>query len=262
MSAALFQIAAMQGVPGLAMRAIRAAAYLMEEIEEEAIAITTRDTVADQMTYMTEEMKNITEHLKETITTEIGNQIKTIEETTTAALKQIKEAKLSNQDGNHNNLGMPHTQIAGRSVIPGKEINPRIAAKEGIKVRQLLLDFPQTSPIQNVSNTEVKSIIQKAINQACEEDTTHKVQSTERLPNKGILIEMLTDEGAKWIKSDDSMGGIFAAMGEQGQGGEWKKRTHNVIAYYVPIVFDPENEDHLEEIMDNNKIPHEDLAKA
>jgi len=262
MSTALFQIAAMQGVPGLAMRAIRAAAYLMEEIEEEAIAITTRDAVADQMTYMMEEMKNITEHLKETITAEIANQIKTIEETTTAALKQIKEAKLSNQDGNHNKIEIPHTQIAGRMATRGKEIDPRIAAREGIKARQLLLDFPQISPIHNVSNTEVKNIIQKAINQACVEDITHEIRSTERLPNKGILIEMLTDEGAKWIKSDDNMCEIFAAMGEQGRGGKWRKRTHNIIAYYVPIAFDPENEDHLEEIMDNNKIPHEDLAKV
>jgi len=175
MSAALFQIAAMQGVPGLAMRAIRAAAYIMEEIEEEAIAITTRDTVADQMTYMTEEMKNITEHLKETITIEIGNQIKTLEETTSTALKQMKEAKLSNQDSIYNNPGMSHNQLAGRLAIPGKEIDPRLAAREGIKARQLLLDFLQTSPIHNVSNTEVKSIIQKAINQACEEDITHEI---------------------------------------------------------------------------------------
>ncbi|KAF8817130.1 hypothetical protein BYT27DRAFT_7043750, partial [Phlegmacium glaucopus] len=60
LAATLHQIAAIERIPREAVEAIRAAAYMLDELDEGAIAATARDAVNDQLAYMNDELKNLT----------------------------------------------------------------------------------------------------------------------------------------------------------------------------------------------------------
>ncbi|KAF9556385.1 hypothetical protein CPC08DRAFT_641647, partial [Agrocybe pediades] len=194
MSTVLFYIAATPGVSGLTMRAIRAAAYLLEELEEKVTATAMRDAVTNQRSYTTEEAKDITEHLKGTITNEIGNQIKAIQEATKTAIEQIQTTIQEHTNTQaQNTTGQPtYSQALRRppqQQATRDPADPRILAREGIKARQFLLDFPPTSKAHDISTTEIKDTLQKAISKLRGNQERHLIRAVERLPNKGLLIE-------------------------------------------------------------------------
>ncbi|KAF8799553.1 hypothetical protein BYT27DRAFT_7016494, partial [Phlegmacium glaucopus] len=60
LAATLHQIAAIDKIPREAVEAIQAAAYMLDEMEEEAIAAKARDAVNDQLAYMNDELKTLT----------------------------------------------------------------------------------------------------------------------------------------------------------------------------------------------------------
>ena len=258
MSATLFQISGMAGVPGLARRAMRAAAYLMEEMDTDAIATVTRDAVVEQMTYITEELKSMTEHIKLTITEEIGNQVRAIEEATAAAAAHTK--KISDEAATKQQ-GMSYKEALGKQPDHERQADPRIVAREGIKARQFLMDFPADSPVQKMSMVELLEKCKEALKQACGDEEHHELRAAERLANKGILAEFMTDEGAKWLKIEDNADRLFLAMGANGTGAQWKRRMHNVIAYYVPITFTPTDAKHYAELTEVNNIVKNHLPK-
>jgi len=61
------------------------------------------------------------------------------------------------------------------------------------------------------------------------------MRSIERLVNKGLLGEFLTDEGAKWFAQQENSDGFITALEPLGKGLSARKRNHPVIAYYVPF---------------------------
>jgi hypothetical protein len=80
-STCLHQISALAGVPKQAINAIRAAAFLLEEIEELAINETVRDAFDSQITEFTSDMKMLVDD----VSTKIDDHLK-------AALEQITKA--------------------------------------------------------------------------------------------------------------------------------------------------------------------------
>ncbi|KAF8802345.1 hypothetical protein BYT27DRAFT_7341436 [Phlegmacium glaucopus] len=127
LASALFQIVALDKIPREAGQAIRAAAYLLDEIEEAAIAATAREAVNDQLTYMNDELKTMTDHLGTVLQREVEKQFESLSTVTkglaVAPSKLFKDALL------------------GGTSAPGPNIDPRILAREGIKARQFLVDF-------------------------------------------------------------------------------------------------------------------------
>ncbi|KAF9553611.1 hypothetical protein CPC08DRAFT_620463, partial [Agrocybe pediades] len=47
-----------------------------------------------------------------------------------------------------------------------------------------------------------------------------------------------------------------------GAEGKWKNRTYNVIAHYVPIIFDPDNQDHIAEVLEVNGVDRNHFIRA
>ncbi|KAF9538300.1 hypothetical protein CPC08DRAFT_606786, partial [Agrocybe pediades] len=268
MSAALFHIAAMQGLSGLARRAIRSAAYIMEEMEEEATKRKDSDAGMGHENHANEELKaDIAEHLKGTISNEISNHIKAIQEATKTALDQIQttiqehtasQSQFTQGQGTYSDAVRRSPQQHNTNPTP----DPRILAREGIKARQFLLDLPPTSKAHSISTTEIKELLQKAIRKLCGDQEQHILRTVERLPNKGLLIEYLTDNGAKWMKTVNNATELIRELGNIGTDGKWKNRTYNIIAHYVPIIFDPDNQDHIAEALDLNNIDRKHFVKA
>ncbi|KAF8817021.1 hypothetical protein BYT27DRAFT_6955985, partial [Phlegmacium glaucopus] len=246
LAATLHQIAAIERIPREAVEAIRAAAYMLDELDEGAIAATARDAVNDQLAYMNDELKTLTGHFLTTMENEMGKHLATVTEATkglaSTTAKSYKEALLGNNPAPVN-------------------ADPRILAREGIKARQFLLDFPADSDTRELSQVDIVKRFNEAIVGAGGSATVHKIRSVERLANKGLLGEFLTDEGAKWFAQQNKFDDFVTALGTLGRGACIKKRSHPIIAYYVPLHLNTSNSDHVAEIEEVNGMQNGDLIK-
>ncbi|KAF8805380.1 hypothetical protein BYT27DRAFT_7258493 [Phlegmacium glaucopus] len=176
LATALHQIAAIDRIPKEAVEAIQAVAYMLDELDEGIIAATARDAVNDQLAYMNDELKTLTGHFLTTMENEMGKHLATVAEATkglaSTTTKSYKEALLSNNPTPAN-------------------ADPRILAREGIKARQFLLDFPDDLDTRELSQADIVKRFNEAIAGAGGNATVHKIRSVERLANKGLLGEFL-----------------------------------------------------------------------
>ncbi|KAF8805473.1 hypothetical protein BYT27DRAFT_7104439, partial [Phlegmacium glaucopus] len=246
LAAMLFQVAALDKIPREVAQAIRAAAYLLDEIEEGAIAAMAREAVNDQLTYMNDELKTLTDHLGTVLEKEMEKQL----ESFSTAVKGLAVAP---------NKSFKDALLSGGPAPPS--VDPRILAREGIKARQFLVDFLADSGIRELSLSDVSKKFNKAIIEAGGNVATHKIRSVERLANSGILGEFLTDDGAKWLAQQSHADDFIAAFGALGLGASIKKRNHPVIAYYVPLHLNTSNPIHFSEIEEINGMQKGDLLK-
>jgi hypothetical protein len=131
LSYCLHQVSAMPGVPKQTINAIHATAFLLVEIEELAINETVRDTFDSQITEFTSDMKLLVDD----VNTKIDNHLQ-------GALDQIDKAALKVATkigaGARPNQNVT-TTYASALINPPPNINPKLAAKEGIRARQFLL---------------------------------------------------------------------------------------------------------------------------
>ncbi|KAF9542458.1 hypothetical protein CPC08DRAFT_650165, partial [Agrocybe pediades] len=258
-TAILLQIAALPGVNSLTKKAIRAAALMTEAMET---ATTTKNAISEQINNIKEEMNNVTEHIKTTI----AEQMKAVETSTREMLQQMKDnisTPTQNSTWNHGQRSYSEVTRNGPTNDKNREADPRLMAREAIKARQYLLDFPPDSIIHKTSATEIMEICKKALKESYEHHEQNGIRSVERLNrSKGILIEFSTKEGAQWMKINDNANRLLQAMGQHGHGGQWKKRSHNIIAYYAPVEFNPEDPTHIEELLSVNKISKDELIRT
>ncbi|KAF8813547.1 hypothetical protein BYT27DRAFT_7084352 [Phlegmacium glaucopus] len=247
LAATLFQIAALDKIPREAMQAIRAAAYLLEEIEETAIAATAREAVNDQLTYMNDELKTMTDHFSTMLQREMEEQFESLT-TVTKDLAAVPSKSFKDA-------------LLGGNLTPGPNIDPRILAREGIKARQFLVDFSIDLGIRDLSQSDLVKKFNEAILEAGGNATVHRIRSVERLANNGILEEFLTDDGAKWLAQSNHADAFIAAFGLLGVGTSIKKRNHPIIAYYVPLHLNTNNPAHFTEIEEVNGMQKGDPLK-
>jgi hypothetical protein len=121
----------MAGVARPVLNAIRSVAYLLEEIEDSHINSIVKEAFNSQIKEFTSDMKLLIEDAKE----KIGGHLKEAEGRFTQisenAAAQVKQAQMNT-----------YTSILN---APPPHANQRIAAKEGIKARQFLLEGMSTT---------------------------------------------------------------------------------------------------------------------
>ncbi|KAF8802918.1 hypothetical protein BYT27DRAFT_7111218, partial [Phlegmacium glaucopus] len=246
LAATLHQIVALSKIPKEAVQAIRAAAYMLDEMDEGVIAATARDAGNDQLAYMNDELKTMTGHFLTTMENEMEKHLATVTEVTkglaTTMAKSYKDALLSS------NPAPANTDL-------------RILAREGIKAWQFLLDFPTNSGTRELSQADIVKRFNEAIVGAGGSASAHKVRSVERLANKGLLGEFLTDKGANWFAQKENFDKFVEALGTMGRGACVRKRNHPIIAYYVPLQLNTDNPAHAAEIREVNGMQEGDLLK-
>ncbi|PPQ72842.1 hypothetical protein CVT25_000253 [Psilocybe cyanescens] len=89
MASALFQVAGMKGMTATAVRAVRAVAFMMERLEMEAISEQARDIAVEKAGYISEELKNMMEHIKTQLAEEVEKHIATLTEVTSKIQSNI-----------------------------------------------------------------------------------------------------------------------------------------------------------------------------
>jgi len=254
LSMTLFQITALSGMGLTAINAVRAVAFLLTEVELGAVAGDIREIINQQFNDMTSDLKEFTDGLKEKVSEELEKKTAVLEKKT-AELAEVVE-KVAQQAGNV--ASSPYRDALTR-VVSGApmDANPRLVAKESIRLRQSLVDLPKESWLRDCANLVLVGKFSEAMGRATAQQ--HKVRSALKLQNGGILVEMATDEGAAWLASKPNVEAFLQELGET--EASFKTRSFNIVAYFVPINLDTNSEKDRTEIEEANNIPKGSLTK-
>jgi hypothetical protein len=131
----------MGGLPKQAINAIRSVAFMLEEMEDTQIHESLRTALDTQMTEFTSDMKLLIEDAKE----KINDNIRTAEERI-----HNMAAQPSTQPGH------PANSYASALINAPAHANPKIAAKEGIRARQYLIEGIRNSKFSHYDNLQLK----------------------------------------------------------------------------------------------------------
>jgi hypothetical protein len=249
LSMALFHISELAKMPGEIAQAIRSVAWLVGEVEMETVAEATRSAVNDQIDFLNTEAKNLLDEMRTTISEEVEKQIGSLG---TAVTKVLEEKKSSTPTYRDMLLG---------NAPSCQSVDPRILAREGIRARQFIVDLPADNPLKSLSQFDTLQWFNEAMDKAGKDlgEGEGTIRSVMRLPNKGLLGEFMHDAGAKWFAIPNHADEFLAALGVDGVGAVVKKRSHPMIAYYVPLNLNTSNPAHLAEIAEANNFERDDI---
>jgi hypothetical protein len=121
------------------------------------------------------------------------------------------------------------------------KVDPRLRAKEGIWAHQFLLELTgNTTMLKMLSSQTLLWKLNKALSKASglAEAGLH---SSLWLCNNNLLLESKDNKFADWLHKLESF------KSELGLEATVKLRSFNVIAFFVPLTFNPKNEDHKSE---------------
>ena len=250
LSVCLHQIAAIQGVPKQAVNAIRSAALLLEEMEDDAVNETVRAAFASQITEFTSDMKLLVDD----VNTKIGEQLKD-------ALKQITQAKgnapAQTTTGGNGPQPPMNTSYAAALVNPPPNVNPKLAAKEGIRARQFLFTGIKDSAYGHHDTQQLKADLNKNAKQLGM--TGGKIRSVLSQRDGSVLIEVDSDAAAHWFADITNRVEFCFLLGEE---VSFKNRAYNVLAYNAPLTIDPTNANHKAEINEANGLEDSKVITA
>lgn len=236
-------------MPGEIAQAIRSVAWLIGELEEETVVEATRTAVNDHIDLLNVEAKNLLDEMRTTLSEELEKQLSSFSSAATKVLEDKSKNSPTYRDMVLRNVALPHTT------------DPRVLAREGIRARQFIVDVPGETPLKNLSQAETLKRFNEAMDIAGSdlEASERRVRSVIKLPNKGFLGEFMRDEGAKWFATPSHADSFIAALGAEGSGASIKKRSHPMIAYYVPLNLNTNNPAHLAEIVESNNLQKDDI---
>ena len=141
-------------------------------------------------------------------------------------------------------------------VDPPPHANPRLAAKEGIRAQQIMLEgIDRDSKISQMNGPQMKLEINRILEEVGLEGKGIRSAIAQR--NGGILIKMENDNALEWIKRQENRVSFCIEIGPD---VVFKPRSHTVIAFNVPITIDPKNETHRNEILESNHIEADAVA--
>jgi len=251
LSVTLFHISELAKVPTEVSKAIRSVAWLLGELEEETIALSTRTTINNHLDYLNIETKNLMDEIKINFSDQIDKQLVKFSDATTKTIEDKLKQPVSYRD------------IASRNVTIPQGTDPRVIAREGIRTRQFVLDFPEDAPIRNLNQEDILKLFNETMELVANEleNGTGRIRSVHKMANKSYLGEFLHDNGAKWFAAPDHTKEFLAALGTKGIGASLKRRNHPMIAYFVPLNLNTENLTHISEIIETNNLNKDDISK-
>jgi hypothetical protein len=237
----LHQISAMTGVTKPVLNAIRSVAFLLEEIEETHINDILKEVLDSQITEFTSDMKLLIEDAKEKIDGHFKETEGRLTQIAENAAAQVKQAQ-------------PSTYASILNTAP-PYANPRIAAKEGIKARQFLLEGLLNTKFSHTDVFQLKTEINNILGNLGL--TNGKIRSISKLRNGGALVEMDSDASTTWMSDQENRSKICEKMGP---GVAFRARVHNLIVFNVPLGINPEDESHRHEVCEANTLEKETIT--
>lgn len=242
LSTCLHQISAIAGLQRQHINAIRAVAFLLEDMEDIQINESIRLALDSQMTEFTYDMKTLIEDAKE----KINNHVK------------ISEERINSlpppQPTQPTHLG---TTYASALVNAPAHANPRVAAREGIKARQFLVDGMKDSKFSHLDTIQLKAKLNILISELGLQKG--KIRSVTNSRNGSTLIEADTDATATWLSNVDNQRKLCILLGEN---TEFRNRLYHTIALNVPIALNPDEAKHCVEIHEANDLEPQTVTQA
>jgi len=238
----LHQISAMAGVPKQTINAIRAVAFLLGEIEDTQINTSLREALDSQMTEFTSDFKILIEDAKEMI----NEHAKATE---AHLVELVSAAPMARRPTT--------TTYASVLVNPPAHANPKIAAREGIKARQFLIQGLDESKLSHSDVIQIKDEFNKLISELGLQ--TGKLRAAVKSRSGGIVIEADSDETASWLSVGSNQKKLCEKLGAK---AEFKTRSYNIIVFNVPLAINPEETEHRLEICEANGLEPSTIQSA
>ena len=142
----------------------------------------------------------------------------------------------------------------------------RLQNREEVKKRQVLIEFDRNQDLQleNMSDTVLSQKTKDAINTVWAASPTPKpsiprIKATVLLRNGGLLVELDRAESADWLRDEANRSRILDNIGS---GASIKNRTYQVIVQFIPVQFNPENEESLRYVETSNNLRPNAILKA
>ena len=244
----------MAGLNKQAINAIRATAFLLEELEENSIHETVRVAFDSQTTEFSADMKlliedvneKISEHIKAAVIQAIQS-IPQFQRTRTRSLSPPPEPR--NQENKGKEKEIEKKTYATALINPPPHTNPKLAAREGIKARQFLIQGIEDTNLILKDTQQIKAELNKTAKELGMD--TGKIRSVDMQRDNGILIEVDSDESAKWFTNIINR---VEFCGRLGENVNFRSRIYNVIAFNAPLNINTESHSHIEEINEANNI--------
>jgi hypothetical protein len=234
----LHQIAVMKGVTKPAMNAIRAVAFLLGEMEETQINEILKEAFNTQITELTSDMAMLIEDAKEKLNGHFKETETRLTQLVDKAAIQVTQPRQAQS-----------TSYAAIANNPPPHANPRVAAKEGIKARQFLLEGLTNTKFSHIDVFQIKTEFNNLL--AGLGLTNGKIRSISKIRNGGALIEMDSDAATAWLSEQENRDKLCNKIGP---GVSFRSRVHNLIAFNVPLGLSPENQSHRQEICEANSL--------
>jgi hypothetical protein len=253
MAVCLHQISALSGVPKQAVNAIRAAAFLLEEIEELAINETVRDAFDSQITEFTSDMKLLVDD----VNTKIDSHLQmALEQIAKASEKATTRSQVNNErPQDRNSVPPPQATYASALIIPPPYADPKLAAKEGIKARQVLITGIKDSALGQHDTQQLKAELNKLLRGLGQKEG--KIKSVIIQRDGNTLVEVDSDALAIWFANKVNRVEFSSMIGDE---VSFKTRLFKVIAYNAPLNLDTRDANHQDEIHEANGL-EEDTIK-
>ena len=208
------------------VNAICSTAFLLEDIEEQAINKTIRVVFDSQITEFTLDMKMLVEDMNSRIVEHPKEALEKIMKATATAIPSATQTQ-----------GLSHlalaTSYASALIKPPPNINPKIAAREGIRARQFLLTGIKDSAYGQYNSQQLKKQLNKIARDLGLNEG--KIRSAVIQKEGRTLIEVDSDEAAKWFANPVNMAEICSMIGED---VTLKTRSFNILAFNAPLNLD------------------------
>ena len=138
--------------------------------------------------------------------------------------------------------------------------------REEIKHRQVLIDFEKTDDL-SLDIVDERTLMRKATNTintvwaSTPEPKSLRptLKSATLLHNDGLLLELDSPEAIDWLRKSKTGGHLLANIGS---GACIKDRTYQIILQFVPVQFDPKNDEHLWQYEEQNNIAPKTVLKT
>jgi len=255
LSTTLFQVAAMQGLRCQAINVVHAVAFLLKEVENEAIEEAIRDIENVQFNKVTNNLREFMGGLKEKLVEEMEGKMAALEKKMNKLMEVVEKA--AQQAGS---IGNASYRDALTRVTLGAPLdaNPCLVAKESIRQHQSLIDLPRGLSLQDYANSVLVSRFSKAMGWVTAQK--HKIRLVLKIKNSRVLVKMVTDKGAAWLASKPNAVAFLPELGES--EALFKTRSYNVVTFYMPLSLNPSSKKDRKEIEETNNIPEGSLTKV
>lgn len=150
----------------------------------------------------------------------------------------------------------PQQTHAGRQADAN---DPRIVRDQNRKACQVLVDIYNKEAV-NRSLEELKNSFNDLIGlEPTEPLADPNVQHIIKLRNGGLILQFETKEIAEWFKQPEILSSILPKIDKTVM---LKNRTFQILVPRVPVTFEPNNEDSLRELEEQNRMKDGILCKA